>query len=61
MNVSVHLALFVKETKVGTIVVFAIAFLAVDVIISLNLTFRVFIEIFFLVLFSSIYYQSFRE
>ena len=61
MNVSVHLALFVKETKVGNIVVFAIAFLAVDVIISLNLTFRVFIEIFFLVLFSSIYYQSFRE
>ena len=48
MNVSVYLALFVKETKVGNTVVYAIAVLTVDVISSLILTFGVFLENFFL-------------
>lgn len=44
MNVSAHLALFVKKKKVGNKVVFVITFLALDVIRSLNLVFRVFLE-----------------
>ena len=43
MNVSVHLASFVKKKKVGKKVVFDITFVALDVISSLNLAFTVFL------------------